>query len=209
MAWRWFGWFRRHKPYKDYKARRQAIAERSQLESDEASREARGAERQTRINLRVLGKQIEKAAEILAKLSESVASKNPENIKSSWIRGKSDVAELVKIKVKIVANAALIAKILAESVSIVKPSKSKQKIIDQLKIFKSSLLADSAELGNQIKKIVDSIRKIEPDTAANHRLWGTTSAAVVAAQQTLEKILEDGEAALAIEQNLRRQIGRG
>jgi len=134
---------------------------------------------------------------------EFEAIKVPEKPKGPEKQGP-DYAKLEQLKVEVGAYAALVSKVLGETTSL--PILAADKT--QLEVYKADLLAEVEQLEHRVEALTTNLQLIDKSTLAGDPLWRQTIVAIAEASTSFSKILTDGEAALALEQKVREDLGR-
>ena len=192
------------------------IKSKRRLDSEIAASKARKEERTVRRSLRKISRQVKEAASILSSLHQAAAQKKPDLIKGkNWKKWQGELKKLEILKIRTSEYAALISKVLAETIS----SSGKFRYAnkddrDQLKIYKEDILKNSELLESKITSITINIQKINNLTGIffppeGDKLWGDVIYAIGEASKLFTKIEVDGQAGLALEQKVREEIGRG
>lgn len=208
--WYWLRW-RGKKPLgeEEFKESKKAMVQKAALRMREEEREAavkaRRAERTTRIALRNLDRNQNRAADILGKMWQAVARGSREEFKRRLKYWNGQVYQLEHYKVKMGGYAGIIAKILMEMVGLVKGKKEQKK---KLLAFGKLILKDLKELETNIAEISDNVRKISDSTPPDDNLWTAINAAVESASKLVTNIRTHAEGALALEIQIREKIGR-
>jgi len=183
---------------------KEAIKQKREIQAEEAASKARKEERKVRRDLRQISRKVKEAAQILSSLHKAVATQNSKVITGDWKKWKGELKKLETLKVEIGAYAALTSKILAETVNLPVPPSEKT----ELNIYKADLLKYSKQLEASVANITAAIQKVNSATLPGDILWQEIIAAIQAASNNFQQILTDGEAALALEQKVREDLGR-
>lgn len=201
-----FGGLKAKKPLKEeeFEGTKKAIRQKRAVQAELAASQARKEERNVRKDLRKISYKVKEASKILSSLQQAVAQQKPEVIRGNWKKWKGELNRLESLKVEIGAYAALVAKILAETAEEISISGSK----DELKTYKADLLKNTKAMESQVAIITKNVQMITPKIPAGDDLWTMITSAIESASNFFQEILTDGEAALALEQKVREDLGR-
>ena len=187
---------------------KEAIKQKREIESEKAASKQRKEERTVRRSLRKISRQVKEAASILSSLHQAAAQKKPDLIKGkNWKKWQGELKKLEILKIRTSEYAALISKVLAETISLpggsINPNEKRE-----LELYKNALLANSKDLERYIAGITASIQQIDNSTPPGDPLWSALINLVKNASDTFTKIETDGQAGLALEQKVREDLGR-
>ncbi|MDP3639697.1 MAG: hypothetical protein Q8R53_00655 [Nanoarchaeota archaeon] len=188
----------------DFAGTKEAIKQKRELVAEEAASKARKEERKVRRDLRQISRKVKEAAQILSSLYKAVATEKAKVITGDWKRWKGELKKLETLKVEIGAYAALTAKVLAETVNLPVPAPEKA----ELNVYKADLLKETSRMERFVASLTRFVQQIKDTTPAGDQLWQWIIRAISESSTSFQKILTDGEAALALEQKVREDLGR-
>ena len=122
----------------------------------------------------------------------------------NWVKWRGELKKLEKLKIYVGEYGAIISKVLGETTSL--PINVNEK--RQLETYKNALLLNYKELERYIESITATILKIDNTTPAGDPLWGVLINQIRNASDAFTDIETDGQAALALEQKVREDLGR-
>jgi len=183
---------------------KEAIKQKREIAAEEAASKARKEERKVRRDLRQISRKVKSAKEILGELHQAAAQKRQDLIRGGWKKWRGELKKLEQLKVEVGAYAALVSKVLGETTSL--PILAADKT--QLEVYKADLLAEVEQLEHRVEALTTNLQLIDKSTLAGDPLWRQTIVAIAGASTSFSKILTDGEAALALEQKVREDLGR-
>lgn len=183
---------------------KEAIKQKREIVAEEAASKAREEERKVRKDLRQISRKVKEASKILSNLHQAVAKQNAQKIRGDWKHWKGELKRLESLKVEIGAYAALTSKILAETVNLPVPANEKT----ELTLYKNELLKETSRMERFVASITRFVQQITDRTPAGDQLWQWIITAIAESGTSFQKILTAGEAALAVEQKVREDLGR-
>ena len=200
----------------EFKAKQEKIRQGASLEMLDAERAAaviaQKDERGIRRTLRFFDRDLREAADILGGLQAAVAEGSREKfIKKNLRHWKGRIGKIESHKVRLGGYAGVIAKLLAETVGLIKVGNADDQLKTErkrLQVISRMILADLKSLETKISLVADKVRQVTTSTPVNDPLWASITTAVSEASKFVTKIHNDALGAMGLETEVRKRLER-